>query len=391
MSVSLKLLNNAVCMKKIIFLWLFLAAVFLVNGQVLLKTQLPGAGAVLKSQLWNLSLVNTSSQAISVRIEMLMTNNATNQRVLSGVTKLFNIGRGVYQVTPANIIPVSYNVLSPEYNLNIAQEGLLPVGVFNVCYTVVEVNNDLGGPLIEECELIEIEPISPPILVSPGDKELLETPRPLFNWLPPSPVTLFNNLAYDFTLVEVEGIQNAASAIQENIPVYKQQNLLTPTVLYPSSMRQLDTAKTYAWQITARSGFNAIAKSEIWTFHLKDDKHENIQKDKASYYVRLKKELDVNSTICFRYLSYSYNNEINDKSVGIKIFDVTNASHKEVILDSATVDIKYGENFNQLDLTDLLKDNHIYLFDLKNSLDEHWHLRFEYRKSKTNSKKLTAK
>lgn len=352
------------------------------HSQVLLKSQLPPMGLTLKSQLWNLTLMNTSSQPVNIKIEMLLTNVSNNQKILSGVTREFSLARGTHQVTPLNASPVLYNILSPDYNLNVNQEGFLPVGVFNICYTVLGFNHNVATSLAEECETTEVEPVSPPILVSPSDQEVLEISRPLFNWLPPNPVSLFNNLSYDFTLVEVEKTQSAALAVQRNPPLFARHNVLLNNLQYPLSLPELDTSKLYAWQIAARSGFNPVARSEVWMFRVKKSNGDVAQKLLPDYYTKLNKEVDASFAICYGLLKFSYNNQINDKEVSARIFDITNAKHKELTLDSSIVAVEYGENFKQLDISTQgsFKEKHVYLLDLKNSNEEHWYLKFEYRK-----------
>jgi len=373
-------------MKRIILFFCLYLIVSSSQGQVLLKTQLPVSGLVLKSQLWNLSLVNTSAQSLNVKIEMLFTNISNGQKIMSGVSKVFRLPRGAYQVNPGNVAPVIYNILSPGYNLNINQDGFLPVGMFNVCYTLIGSSGDAAAvPLIDECESIEVEPINPPILVSPADRDTIDVSRPVFNWLPPAPASSFNNLSYDFILVEVVKTQTASVAIQQNLPLHFQQNISLTNLQYPLALPELDTSKTYAWQVVAKSGQSPIAKSEVWAFNLKNYNKEILQKTDPDYYMKVKKEIDASFSVCYGLLRFSYNNEINDKTVFAKIFDITNAKQKELTLDSSAINVEYGENFKQLDLSSeaALKDKHIYLLDLKNSNEEHWYLKFEYRKPKT--------
>jgi len=369
-------------MKKIVVSCFLVVGFFLVKGQVLLRVQMPSIGLVLKSQLWNLSLVNTSSQAMNIQVEMSMTNASDNQKVLSGITRIIHITKGIYQISPTNVAPVSYNIYSPNYNINISQEGFLPVGIYNVCYTIISIQNDAVERMAEECETVEIEPISPPLLISPGEDEYSELGRPLFHWLPPTPVSLFNNLVYDYILVAVEGTQNASAAIQQNTPLHSNTNIPVTNLQYPLSLPGLDTSKTYAWQVTAKSANNAIAKSDIWTFRIKHHVKETIKKPSADYYGKLKKEPDASYIVCYGILNYSYTNEINDRNIFIKVLDVTNAKKREIILDSSSASMQYGENFKTIDFTsqNSLSDRHIYLLELTNSNEERWYLKFEYRK-----------
>src|SRR5688572_5482237 len=219
-------------MKKIIWILLFSTKLMDSSAQVITKLQLPPVGLTLKSQLWNLSLINTSNEDLDVRIELMVANASTNQKVLSGTTRLFNLPKGLRILTANIVAPVTYNVLSPEYNFSLNQEGFIPVGAYNVCYTVVAFRGDAGDRIGEECETIDVQPLSPPLLISPSDSEYVEINRPLFTWLPPSPNNLFTALTYDFTLAEVQSTQSGADAIQQNIPTQVVSNLLTNSLQY---------------------------------------------------------------------------------------------------------------------------------------------------------------
>ncbi|WP_315819555.1 hypothetical protein [Paraflavitalea speifideaquila] len=81
-------------MRKIFLFTALIALGLSGNTQVVLNLQLPPLGLTIKPQLWNLSLINTSQQDMQVRIEMIMTDVATNQRVLTGTSKLIHLPRG---------------------------------------------------------------------------------------------------------------------------------------------------------------------------------------------------------------------------------------------------------------------------------------------------------
>lgn len=370
-------------MKKFILSGVLFIGLVLAKGQVVINVQLPAMGLVMKSQLWNLTLINTSTTDIQAQVTVLFTNVANNQKVFSGTSKLFNLPRGTKQITFNDVQPVTYNILNTGYNVDGAQEGFLPVGTFDVCYQVTRINNDFSESLGEQCETVDIEPISPPQLVSPYDSERVEITRPLFTWLPPAPYNLFNNLVYDYTLVQVLSTQSAADAIQQNIPLYSQSNVSVTSLQYPVSLAELDTAKLYAWQVTAKSGGNPVSKSEIWSFKIQ---HFNPDTNKLSiqnYYVKLKRENDASYIIMHGALRFEYINEWNDKTVNIHLYDISSTSRNELSIDSSMLNVVYGNNFRSIDFAgqNLLVNKHIYLFELVNSKQEHWFVKFEYQQN----------
>lgn len=368
-------------MKKYILLVLSLFGITRLSAQVVLNLQLPPAGLTVKSQLWNMTVVNTVSQSFQAQIELSMINVANNQPVLTATTNVLTFPRGLKQLHSGDVAPVTYNVQDPAFRIDASAEGFLPVGTFQLCYSVIRVDLEVSERIAEECETVVIEPISPPQLIDPEDSGTVELTRPLFSWLPPSPVQLFNNLVYDFDLVRVEPLQTGAEAIQQNIPLERQSNLTVTNLQYPLSLPELDTARLYAWQIVARSGGTEVARSEVWTFRVKKDLPPSASAAPV-YYSRLRRENDAAYGVCRGPLYYEYSNEVNDKTVSFKIYDLSNPAAKELKLDSSLIDLHYGQNLSLLDLshTSILQDRHLYLFELINSRKEHWYLKFQYRK-----------
>ena len=362
---------------------LFLFSMLMLPGlyaQVVINPQLPPGGLTMKSQLWNLSVVNTGNQTMQVQIELSMVNASNSQPVMTATTRVMDIPKGLKQLHAAEAAPVTYNILSGDFHLDGSAEGFLPVGTFQLCYSVVRIDLETSERVAEDCETVVIEPVSPPQLVNPPDSGETELVRPLFNWLPPSPYQLFTNLVYDFKLVEVQELQTGAEAVQQNMPLHGQGNLNTTSLQYPSSLPALDTARLYAWQVTARSGGAEVARSEVWTFRVRPMKPDAI-KPSLGYYVRLKNENEAGFTICYGILRYEYLNEVNDKQVPFSIYDISQAGRKKVPLDSTFIDLHYGDNLGQLDFThtNTLKDNHVYLLELVNSRKERWCVKFQYR------------
>ncbi|MBN9381986.1 MAG: hypothetical protein J0H74_14560 [Chitinophagaceae bacterium] len=366
-------------MKNIFFFLLTAVIAPVVNAQVVINPQLPPGGLTVKSQLWNLSVVNTSNGSIQAQIELSMIDASNNQTVLTATTRVLDFPKGMKQLHAGEAAPVTYNILSADYHLNGSADGFLPVGTFQLCYSVIRVDLETSERVAEECETVVIEPISPPQLVNPPDSGETDLTHPLFNWLPPSPYQLFTNLTYDFNLVEVQAMQTAAEALQQNMPLNGQGNLTTTTLQYPASLPALDTGKLYAWQVTARSGNAEVARSEVWSFRVKAPLPDP-GKTSLGYYTRLKQGDAPGFTVCYGILRFEYLNEANDRQAPFRIYDISQPGRKEILLDSTLIDLHYGEHLGQLDFTrsHVLQDTHVYLFELINSRKEHWYIKFQY-------------
>lgn len=366
--------KKIVCLLPIFF-------ITLIQAQVVVNVQLPATGVTMKSQLWNLSLINSSNSEKDVQIEMTFTDASNNQRVMTALTNIFRLPKGMKQIVISDILPVIYTANSSGYNIDNRPEGFLPIGSFIVCYSVIHKLNDATENLGDECERIDIEPLSPPMLVSPAEDEQIEITRPVFNWLSPSPPNFFNQLLYDWTLVEVKPTQSGSLAIQQNIPLLTQSGITTTNFQYPMSFPELDTGKIYAWQVAAKNNNSVIAKTEVWTFRIKQPEREK-ENSTGGYYVRLRKSDDAAFVMCNGVLKYEYVNELNDSLAYIQVTDLSISTRKEIPVDSSAVAIRFGQNFMQFDVRDLpgMTDKHIYLFELVNSRKEKWCLKFEYRR-----------
>ena len=368
-------------MKKYLLLIFLLFHLLHLSAQVVLNLQIPPAGLTVKSQLWNMTVVNTVSQSFQAQIELSMVNAANNQPVLTATTGVLTFPKGLRQIHPGDVAPVIYNVQDPSFHVDGNAEGFLPVGTFQLCYSIIRVDLEVSERIAEECETVVIEPISPPQLINPEDSGIVDLTRPLFNWLPPAPIQLFNNLVYDFNLVRVETLQTGPDAIQQNIPLETQSNLTVTNLQYPLSLPELDTAHLYAWQIVAKSGGSEVARSEVWTFRVRKDVPGSPAISPV-YYSRLRREDGAAYGVCRGSLYYEYLNETNDKTIPFRIYDLNNPGSRELMLDSALIDLHYGQNLRMLDLSGsgILVDRHLYLFELINSRREHWYLKFQYRK-----------
>ena len=366
-------------MKKLIVL-LGTTAIWAVSAaQVMVNLQLPPSGLTVKNQLWNFSLINTGTPNINVKVQVIIRDVSNNQQVLTGTSKTFVLPKGIKQVQYADIMPVTYNITSTGYGIDASPDGFLPVGVFNICFTVIQSISDESQNIAEECETIEIEPISPPMLILPADSDRIEITRPFFTWTPPLPFNLFNNLLYDWVLVEVQSTQTGAVAVQQNFPLLTQTNLATSSYQYPLASPELDTNKLYAWQVTAKNNNSPVGKSEAWVFKVNKFARDTSIHQQQGYYVKLTKQNNASYSVCRGVVKFEYLNEINDSTITLVLHDLSIASSPQVIPENNRRSIKFGQNFIQWDLSNAgVANKHLYLLELRNSRKESWYMKFEY-------------
>ena len=367
-------------MKKILFVLFTAGFMIHAKAQLVVNLQLPPVALILKSQLWNMTLVNTSGQTMTVKVDITLSDVTNNVTVMTASSAQFVLTQGARQMQAGDFMPIVYNVVNGNYNINNDPNGFLPVGHFDVCYQFIKLVHLANEILTEECETVEIEPLSPPMLVFPEDEAVIETPRPLFHWIPPAPANLFNNLSYALRMVEVTGIQTPTDAIQQNIALFAEQNIIAPSIIYPAGLPALDTGKLYAWQVTANNNGSFIARSDVWVFRLGTFGSEGQQYVSGESYAKLKLEGGSGYFLCKGALKFHYDNHFNDDTVTVSIHRM-NDQQTTVFIDSNYL-LQPGQNFKQLDIRNMdgFTNNRFYLLELINSRNERWVGKFLYKR-----------
>ena len=369
-------------MKKLFFAaCLFIASQS--NSQLLVNLNLPPQGVVEKSQLWHMTLINGSTTNLALRIDLVMSEAVAGTPVLSASTKLLTVPPGATQISNADLQPIQYNVLSLGYNIDASPYGLLPIGVFEACYSFVPENTDKLEKLAEECREVAVEPLSPPQLIMPYDQSVVDTKNPQLSWLPPVPAHLFTNLKYDFELVEMLPSQSALDAIQQNIPLFQQSFISTTTLMYPQGAPALELDKLYAWRVIAKTGETRIGQSETWVFTIKEfEKADSLVMHQLPY-GELRREDLPSYAVFTNGLKFDYLNEYGDTTWNLAVYDLLSPDRRKIHLNMDSTPLKPGQNLVSYDLRRAagFVDKHLYLLEVINSRKESWRLRFEYRKS----------
>lgn len=348
------------------------------QAQVSLALQVPPAGVMQKTQLWNMTLINGSNSTYDVDVTITMLSTRDNNPVLTVTSKALAITRGAHQLKYTDFAPVAYKYLSPVFNADLRPEGFLPVGTYTVCYTISRWQGDAPMPLAEECINLEVQPLSPPMLNMPADKDTVEAAYPQFTWLPPAPIMLLGDLSYDFVLVKVLPGQTALQAVQQNLPVYNQSRLKQPFLNMPASYTGLDTGITYAWSIIARNSGQWVAASETWTF-TRTMRTPVVKAPAAAAYIQMKRGNDGSVVASAGSLKAIYNNQAGDSVMIYKITDLSAGGNEEVYTAGFT--LTPGVNFLDVDFRKKIRPQkgHTYLLTAINSRKETWSLKFIYQ------------
>lgn len=355
---------------------LIFGVVFFIQGesQLSVSLQQPPSGIVQKNQLWNMALINTGNNTLTVTIGLSLVDMSDNQTVFTAFTRPVVTSKGVKQLKATDVGPVQYNYTTTAFSRQ--NETFLPVGNYRACYTVYTDSKSAEGVLTEDCMNIDVEPLSPPQLVTPADSDKVQTPYPQFGWLAPAPVTLFNDLNYDLLLVEVREGQTAEKAIQENIPVMNMRRLASTILGYPSSAKSLDTGKIYAWKIIANNNESPVSQSEIWTFKIKRENPE-VLTPAGGLYVELKNDNNFGSTAIIpdNILGIKYYSYDKTRDASVRFINSRGEVVKEIIRK-----VEYGNNFLVFKLDNSFVKEEVYSIEINDLQMSHYQALFRISK-----------
>lgn len=360
--------------KWVLFCWLSFFVLPLVHAQVSMTLQVPPSGVLVKNQLWNMVLVNASNSSVLVQVNLVLLDVQTNQPVITATSAPVSLNKGARQLQARDLGPVQYAYSIPASRVDMDPNGMLPAGKYQACYTVV--NAQKGNiTLVENCIVVNVDPLSPPLLNTPANEDKLLTSYPQFTWLPPTPVGLFNDLAYAIVVVEVLPGQGKADAIQQNIPV--NSSVYTKNLFwnYPASTRSLDTGKVYAWRVVALNSGKAVSMSDIWTFRVVNARPAAAAVKEAPY-VAMKLAQDAAIATAGNVLRITYDNAAADSVVKYTITSLEEAGNP--VVQEGQLKLQYGPNQLQVPLRQnkRLETNKVYLFRFTSGRNENWSVKF---------------
>jgi hypothetical protein len=359
--------------KKNLLLCLMLLPVLLSKAQIVMTLQVPPVGVLVKNQLWNMLLVNSGKTNQMIEISLVLSDEKTNQPVLTAVTAPFLLDKGARQIQAKDLGAINYTYNGPASLTDHDPNGMLPAGTYQACYSIV--SGEKGVALAENCILVAVDPLSPPLLNSPANEGSIYTAYPQFTWLPPAPVSVFSDLSYLLILVAVLPGQATADAIEQNIPVYSGGFLRNPFLNYPSSYRSLDTGQLYAWRIVAMNNGQPTAMSEIWTFKVVVPPKPALSPGYAAY-IELRRGLDASLATAGGSLDVTYDNAAADTVVHYTISGIQDAGNP--VVQKGTLSLRRGRNWLTVPLTrGTYSKDKLYLFQFTNSRNELWNIKFK--------------
>lgn len=321
----------------------------------------------------NLTVINSGTDQ-HVYLKSVVKSSEGRVLIEAKSSKLL-LKAGTNMCSPINL---SYPVITyNDQNLKLSDQRIksLPAGNYEYC---VEVSDEFGAVILgNECIAVQLELLTPPILITPENGAELENTYPALNWIPPMPVPV--NVKYQLTVVQVREGQTSIDALLRNPPVH-QTSVSTNFYQYPVNAVKLEKGKKYAWQVKAlmnespteqNAGKDYKSESEVFDFIITPDP----EKPEATFpFVNINtfgsdKVYYANDT-----LKILYKEEYKAGKSGYRIYN----ENQEVIVDKKiSLGTMLGENLFEISISALeLKKGMAYWFELQNPSGKIYKIKF---------------
>ncbi len=145
--------------------------------------------------------------------------------------------------------------------------GRLPEGTYRACITIADGNYFVVG---EACADFTIVYPDPPLLIAPGNGELITTTDPFLQWTPLQVPPEFE-LRYILQMAQLLPGQLPDEALNGAMLHYVDQDVGTTNLQYPLDAPPLEEGKSYAWRVITldQNGYAAASNggaSETYVF-----------------------------------------------------------------------------------------------------------------------------
>lgn len=324
-----------------------------------------------------LNVMNNDQEAV-VFLECKIVG-ASNDVLLNIKSQPFTLRKGMNAISGYNLQFSSVEYSSSNQGTYVKSMHTLPSGKYNACYVISLLSHEPGD---EYCVDLESDISSFLTLISPMDKDTVDTPNPMLVW---THSEAFNLLApgeyFRIIVSELMSDQNAESGVTSNTPSYMKNYLTTHQLLYPYDAKELEPGKHYAWQVQKLSNGVIVNKSEAWEFVLKPE----IQQ-KGNKYAVLKSKLDAGYyTPTDGKIYFMFNEEYSSKQIECSIFNtkreeitpkIKNVDYSEKVNNPLVKNL--GFNRYEIDLNNMNISSGLHTLEVKNERGEMFYLKFYF-------------
>jgi hypothetical protein len=220
---------------------------------------------------------------------------------------------------------------------------LFPEGDYDYCFEVNFVHSD--NPPSEQCFPYTLAPFSVMNLIDPYNLDKVCNKRPLFTWEPLLPGIAGSY--YQLVLTEIKQGQTATEALNYNLPIINQSNIISPILPYPSIAADLVPKIKYAWQVTAYKDQTVLNRTEIWQFTV--DCQDSVKKIPDDGYRDIEDLLKGDFYIATGYIKFALVNPYQAQNLKYEILPISDIKKK--VKQLPKIKLKNGANEIIIDLS----------------------------------------
>ncbi|HEV7782325.1 MAG TPA: DUF928 domain-containing protein [Chitinophagaceae bacterium] len=344
------------------------------RAQVAITFNAPVYGQSLEGLAF-VQIFNSSAEDVKASV-IIRVNENTAGNVLVATLSSVPLRRGNNMLDRATFSRGRFSFGNSYYGLTLSQTGRFPEGEYEYCFEIeiTDSKSPWVSPFFENCFIQQLQPMTPLLLINPADGDESCNTRPVFLWQLPSPLPA--EARCRLVLTELKDKQDIAEAVNYNIPVLNQGNIIGNQLMFPGSAPSLKEGKNYAWQVIVYTGKAILKRSEIWTYSVKCD--EEIKPFSTDSYRELKEE-DGNFYIASKFLRFSFHNPYNAGLLSYSIASL--AGGGTPIKDLPELKILPGLNKFDVDLSEnkSFKNGQEYMLEVRLANNRNLRLRFVYK------------
>ncbi len=291
---------------------------------------------LLFDNLFHVNLINSTGTNIQGYLEITVEDSNNRQSVLKVNSPLMNLVPGItngQQINWNNTI----NYGPSQLVNSLASSGRFASGNYVFCYNFI--SRDGNQYLGVNCQEKPIKLAGVPTLLSPYDKEVIETKNPVLTWRPPLP-SFNTNIRYSLVVAPYFKGQSKVEALQRNFSNVQLSLLNLPFQVYPFDAPILEKGKNYVWQVKAYLEGFEVGATEIWEFqyNLPEDDKES-QHTESCHFV--KSHQDASFYVANKQINFAYKNRHDESILNYKVYSRENSEDRiqnlpEIILESGT-------------------------------------------------------
>lgn len=359
--------------KLYIILGCFLVLCLSARSQVLLQFN-PAIDGTTLDRIGNVHIQSNLPYTVEARLQITVTRSGGGGALVKVVTPTFFLRSGLNFPGPQVIGSSQFTFQQSAAGQSLAQTRRFYDGEYEYCFELSLLNSKSTNDFFENCFNYSVQVMTPLLLVDPYDLEKTCNRRPNLLWQPVLPMQ--PDMTYTLILSEENIGQTKAEAINFNKALLFQSGIAGNSLTYPPQAPELDSNRTFAWQVWGIRNNAIVTKSEIWEFMISCS-GDSTHTDKDSYR-EIGENVDASSYIAKGMLHFSYYNSYGPYHLNYSIVDLS--KQNKVVKNLPDLTAIHGYNKYDVDLTDLGNMNvgDQYLLNMKTVDGKTLQLKFVY-------------